>query len=117
MEDQHGRFDWASPDEEVFSYINRLASSVGTYLFGWGMYETMVYWETAHTLPEQSQVELDWARQWQATKKIVYSSTLAEPRSLRTRIERKFDPDAVRQLKADVRHDIAVAGPRSPRMR
>jgi len=52
-----------------------------------------------------------WARQGQAAEKIVYSRTLAEPRSLRTRIERKFDPEVVRQLKADVRHDIAVAGP------
>jgi len=52
-----------------------------------------------------------WARHGQAAEKIVYSRTLAEPRSLRTRIERKFDPEVVRQLKADVRHDIAVAGP------
>jgi dihydrofolate reductase len=111
VEDEHGRFDWAAPDEEVFSYINQLASSVGTYLCGRRMYETMVYWETAHTLPDQSQIELDWARQWQAAEKIVYSRTLAEPRSRRTRIERELDPDVVRRLKRDSRHDIAVAGP------
>ena len=111
VEDEHGRFDWAAPDEEVFSYINQLTSSVGTYLYGRRMYETMVYWETAHTVPNQPQVELDWARQWQAAEKIVYSRTLAEPRSVQTRIEREFDPDVVRRLKADVRHDIAVAGP------
>jgi dihydrofolate reductase len=110
-EDEHGRFDWAAADEQVHSCINQLESSVGTSLYGRRMCETMVYWETAHTLPNQSQVELDWARQWQQAEKIVYSRTLAEPHSLRTRIERKFDPDVVRQLKADVRHDIAVAGP------
>ena len=71
----------------------------------------MVYGETAHTVPNLPQFLRDWTRQWQATEKIVYSRTLAEPRSLRTRIERKFDPEVVRQLKADVRHDIAVAGP------
>jgi dihydrofolate reductase len=54
---------------------------------------------------------LDWALQWQAAEKIVYSRTLAEPRSVRTRIEREFDPDVVRRLKADVRHDITVDGP------
>jgi dihydrofolate reductase len=70
-----------------------------------------VYWETAHTIPGQTQFVLDWTRQWQATEKIVYSSTLAEPRSARTRIEREFDPEAVRRLKADSTHDIAVAGP------
>jgi len=75
------------------------------------MYGTMVYWETAHTLPGQSQVGLDWAREWQPIEKIVYSRILAALRSRRTRIEREFDPDVVRRLKGNSRHDIAVAGP------
>ena len=111
VEDEHGRFDFAAPDEEVHSYINQLASSVSTYLYGRRMYEMMVYWETAHTVPNQPQFVLDWARQWQAAEKIVYSRTLAEPRSARTRIEREFDPDVVRRLKGDARHDITVDGP------
>ena len=112
VEDERGDFGWGAPEDEgLHSYINELASSVGTYLYGRRMYETMVYWETAHTLPNQPQVELDWARQWQATEKIVYSRTLAEPRSARTRIEREFDPDVVRQLKASAGHDITVDGP------
>jgi dihydrofolate reductase len=112
VEDEQGRFGWGAPeDEEVHSCINQLASSVGTYLYGRRMYETMVYWETAHTVPNQPQFVLEWARQCQAAEKIVYSRTLAEPRSVRTRIEREFDPDLVRGLKADVRHDITVDGP------
>ena len=112
VEDEHGRFGWGAPeDEEVHSYINQLASSVGTYLYGRRMYETMVYWETAHTVPNQPQVALDCARQWQAAEKIVFSRTLTEPRSARTRVEREFDPGVVRWLKADVRHDITVDGP------
>ena len=111
-EDEHGRFGWGAPeDEEVHSYINALASSLGTYLYGRRMYETMVYWETAHRIPDQPQFVLDWARQWQAAEKIVYSRTLAEPRSARTRIEREFDPDAVRRLKADAEDDLSVDGP------
>jgi dihydrofolate reductase len=110
-EDENGRFGWAAPDEEVHSYINALASSLGTYLYGRKMYETMVYWESAHTVPDQPQFVLDWARQWQAAEKIVYSSTLDEPRSARTRIESEFDPDMVRRLKAEAGHDIDVAGP------
>ncbi len=111
-EDEHGDFGWGAPeDEEVHSYVNEIASSVGTSLYGRRMYETMVYWETAHTIPDQPQFVLDWARQWQATEKIVYSRTLAEPRSARTRIEREFDPDAVRRLKANANHDITVDGP------
>jgi dihydrofolate reductase len=112
IEDEHGRFGWGAPeDEEVHSYINALASSLRTYLYGRRMYETMLYWETAHTLPDQPPFLLEFARQWQAAEKIVYSRTLAEPRSARTRVEREFDPDAVRRLKAEAEHDISVDGP------
>lgn len=111
-EDEHGKFDWGAPeDESVHSHINELASSVGTYLYGRKMYEIMVYWETAHTIPNQPKVVLDWARQWQATEKIVYSKTLSEPSSKRTRIERNFNPDAIRQLKANATQDISINGP------
>jgi dihydrofolate reductase len=74
------------------------------------MYETMIYWETAHSVPGQPQFVLDCARQWQATEKIVYSRT-AEPRSRRTRIEREFDPDVVGRLKGAARHDVSVNEP------
>jgi hypothetical protein len=115
VEDEHGRFGFTAPDEEVNPYINQLTSSVGTYLYGRRMYESMVYWETAHTVPNLPQ--FFWMRQWQAAEKIVYSRTLAEPRSVRTRIKREFDPDVVRRLKSDARHDITVKGPGSPRTR
>jgi hypothetical protein len=75
----------------VHCYINELGSSFGTYLYGPRMYETMVYWETAHTVPDQPQFVLDFARQWQSADKIVYSRSLAEPRNARTRIERDFN--------------------------
>lgn len=110
-EDERGAFGWGEPDEEMHAYINELAVPVGTYLYGRRMYETMVYWETAHTLPDEPPVVLEWARQWQAAEKVVYSRTLAEPRSARTRIEREFDPEAVRRMKADTGHDLTVNGP------
>src|SRR5262245_45587853 len=75
------------------------------------MYETMVFWETAHTLPDQPPFVLDQARQWQAAEQIVFSGTLAEPRSTRTRIARTFDSDDVRRLKADAERDLTVDGP------
>lgn len=112
VEDENGKFGWGVPeDENVHAYINELASSVGTYLYGRRMYETMVFWETAHLIPGEPQVFLDWARQWQAAEKVVYSRTLNETRSKRTRIEREFDPDAVRKLKASSERDITVDGP------
>lgn len=111
IEDKDGRFDWATPDEQMHAYINEISAPIGTSLYGRKMYEMMVYWETAHTIPNQPQIVLDWARQWQAAEKIVYSTTLAEPRSARTKIERAFDPETIRQLKARSGHDIDIAGP------
>jgi len=111
VEDAQGDFGWTPPNKEVNSYINELASPVGTYLYGRRMYEAMVYWEAAYAEHDLPQYLLDWAPQWQAAEKIVYSRTLAEPRSARTRIEREFDPDAVRRLKAEADKDITVNGP------
>src|SRR5258705_7911582 len=111
VEDGRGGFGWGAPeDQELHSYINELASSFGTYLYGRRRYETMLYWETAHTVRDQPQFVLDFARQSQAAEKFVYSRTLAEPHSARTRIEREFDPGAVRR-KANAEHDITVDGP------
>lgn len=111
-EDAHGDFGWGAPeDEELHRYFNSLAASIGIYLCGRKMYETMVYWETAHTLPDQPQHILDFAREWQASEKIIYSRTLTEPQSARTRIERIFDPEAVRQLKVGAERDLTVDGP------
>lgn len=111
-EDEQGKFGWGAPaDEAVHAYVNELSSSVGTYLYGRRMYETMVYWEGAHTLPDQPPFILEFARVWQRAEKVVYSGTLAEPRSARTRIERTFDPNAVRRLKADAERDLTVDGP------
>lgn len=98
-------------DPEVHTFINDLFRPVGTYLYGRRMYETMVYWETAHTDPDQPPHILQYARDWQAAEKIVYSTTLESVSSTRTRIERSFDPDAVRTLKATADRDITVDGP------
>jgi dihydrofolate reductase len=110
--DADGRFEWAAPDEEVHAFVNELERPVGTYLYGRRMYETMRYWETAHTLAGQRPVSLDFARIWQATDKIVYSTTLQAPDTARTRIEPDFDPVQVRKLKETADRDLTVGGPR-----
>ena len=109
--DEDGNFDWAEPDEEVHSFVNDLERPVGTYLYGRRMYEVMVYWETADTLPDQPAFIRDFAQIWQAADKIVYSKTLETVSSARTRIERDFDPEAVRQLKESSGRDLTVGGP------
>jgi dihydrofolate reductase len=111
IEDENGNFDWAAPDEEVHSFVNDLERPVGTYLYGRRMYDTMVYWETATTVADQPPVVRDYAEIWQAADKVVYSKTLQTVSSARTRIERDFDPEAIRQLKAEAERDITVGGP------
>jgi dihydrofolate reductase len=109
--DEDGNFDWAVPDEEVHTFINDLQRPVGTYLYGRRMYETMVGWETDPTLAVQSPLMRDFAEIWQAADKIVYSKTLEAVSTARTRIERDFDPVAVRQMKALAGRDLIVGGP------
>jgi dihydrofolate reductase len=120
VEDEHGRFGWAKPDAEVHAFVNELERPIGTYLYGRRMYETMVWWETIDTGPAQDarardDAELwravsDYAELWRAADKIVYSRTLDGVSSARTRIEREFDPDAIRALKRTAAADISVGG-------
>ncbi len=108
--DEESNFDWAAPDEEVHAFVNDLERPVGTHLLGRRMYETMVFWETVDTGPDQEPVMRDFAEIWRAADKVVYSRTLAEAPSARTRIEREFDPDVVRELIASASRDVAVGG-------
>ena len=98
-------------DQEVHTFIGDVFRPVRTFLYGRRMYETMVFWETAHAEPDVPPHILEYARDWQAAEKIVYSTTLDEVSSAKTRIERTFDPDAVRTLKAEADHDLSVDGP------
>jgi dihydrofolate reductase len=110
-EDERGAFDWAPPDDEVFAFITELMRSAGTYLYGRRMYDTMAVWETDPALAAQSELTADYGSAWQAADKVVYSSTLAATSTSRTRLERHFDPRAVRDLKAAVSGDLLVGGP------
>ncbi|MDP9116067.1 MAG: dihydrofolate reductase family protein [Actinomycetota bacterium] len=111
IEDSAGRFDWAAPDDEVLAFLNELERPVGTYLYGRRMYETLVYWETADVHREQAPVEWDWMQMWRSADKIVYSGSLESTSSTRTRIERDFEPNAVRAMKDSLHRDISIGGP------
>jgi dihydrofolate reductase len=110
IEDADGRFDWAAPDEEVHMFVNDLERPVGTHLYGRRLYQTMVFWESPPDLPRQPRVVQDFAEIWQRADKVVYSRTLETVGTARTRIEREFDPEAVRQLKATADTDLTVGG-------
>ena len=111
--DEDGNFGWAKPDEEVHAFVNDLERSVGTYLYGRRMYEVLVAWETPDA-PDQAPFCRTTPQIWQATDKIVYSTTLEAVSSARTRIEREFDPEAVRELKASRNATSPWAAPTSP---
>jgi dihydrofolate reductase len=109
--DQDGNFDWAVPDNNVHSFINELEQPVDTYLYGRRMYETMLAWETMDTGADQPRELAEFAHMWRAATKVVYSTTLSTVSSARTHLRRDFDPEAVRQMKAQPGGDMSVSGP------
>jgi dihydrofolate reductase len=111
ISDERGNFDWAKPDEEVHAFINELERPVGTYLYGRRMYETMVAWESIDASADQPAHLREFAEIWRAADKVVYSRRLEAPSSSRTRIERDFDPEAVRELKAASGSPLGIGGP------
>ena len=109
--DEDGKFDWAQPDEEVHTFLNDLERPVGTYLLGRRTYEVLTYWDDPPALDKQPPFVREFAKIWQTADKVVYSKALEDVSTARTRIERQFDPAAIRQLKAQSERDIAVGGP------
>ncbi len=109
-EDERGAFDWAPPDDDVFAATTALLRSVGTFLYGRRLYETMAVWETNTAIAEQSDLTADFASAWRAADKVVYSTTLAAVPTATTRLERHFDPDAVQELKAEATSNLTIGG-------
>ena len=109
VNDKRGNFDWAAPDEELHAFFNDLERGIGTHLYGRRLYEVMVWWETA-LKDEESDAVNDYASIWRGTEKVVYSTTLDEVSSARTRIERTFDAEAIQALKATTDRDITIGG-------
>ena len=106
-----GNFDWSAPSDEAFAFITNLHRPIATYLYGRKEYETMAVWETPEVIPGLTPAMMDFARIWQAADKLVYSKSRETVSTPRTRLEREFDPQAVRELKAQSPLDISVAGP------
>lgn len=106
-----GNFGWSTPSEETFAFMTDLHRPIGTYLYGRKEYETMAIWATPEVMPGLTPAMWDWARVWQSADKIVYSRSRETVSTPNTRLERDFDPPAVRALKAQSPRDLSVAGP------
>lgn len=109
--DPDGSFDWAEPDAEVHQYVNEQEAGVGTYLYGRRLYETMAVWDTDDWLAGEPPLMHDYARIWRGADKVVYSTTLESVSTARTRLERSFDPAAVRELVERADREVGVGGP------
>ncbi len=109
--DADGDFDWGDPGPEAFPFVTESFRPVSTHLYGRRNYELMTYWQGAYLDAGASELDRDFAAVWQASDKIVYSTTLPEVSTPRTRVERDFDPEAVRRLKSEVAGDLVIAGP------
>ncbi|MFY1683391.1 dihydrofolate reductase family protein [Micromonospora sp. WMMD730] len=110
MEDERGTFAWLPIDDEVFAFHTECLRPVGTFLYGRCLYEAMAVWETDPALAARSDLMADFASVWQGASKVVYSTTLTGVSTADTRIERRFDPAAVRGLKATASSDLMVGG-------
>jgi dihydrofolate reductase len=106
--DAGGGFGWAEPDADVHTAVNDLVRGTTTHLYGRRMYDVLVAWETMDTAGAPAHYG-DYQALWRAADKVVYSRTLTDVASERTRIERDFDPGAVEDMK---RHgDLSIGGP------
>ena len=108
--DGKGNWDWSVPDEDVHTLVNDLARPAGTHLLGRRMYEVLTAWETIDTVDQPRSIQ-DFAQIWKEADKIVYSRSLKAVSTAKTRLERSFEPDAVRKLKAEAERDITIGGP------
>jgi len=109
--DEDGNFDWAAPDEDMHTFVNQLERPVGTYLYGRRMYEVMAFWEDANALADQPPFVREFGEIWRAAEKVVFSKTLAQVSTARTRVEREFDPASIGRMKAQADRPITVGGP------
>jgi dihydrofolate reductase len=105
-----GEIDWSAPDEELHRFHNQRTRELGAHLCGRRLYEVMAYWETvdeSSTVPEH---EIEFARIWKETPKIVFSHTLDSVEAKNTRLASDDIADEVARLKEEPGKDMAVGG-------
>jgi dihydrofolate reductase len=109
--DRQGSFDWAMPDEAIHAFVNDLEREVGTYLYGRRLYDVMRYWDTAPTDETQPGYLADYAEIWKAADKIVFSTTLDDVSTARTKLEPRFDPANAGAITRASDRDVSIGGP------
>lgn len=110
VNDAQGSIDFTTPTEEVHAYINRHLLSARTEIYGRRLYEVMKVWETWDASDEPASVR-EFSEFWKGIDKVVYSTTLDSVETSRTRLERHFDPVALRAFVDASEHDVSIGGP------
>lgn len=109
IEDASGSFEFSEPDAELHQFWNDFLRQTGTQVYGRRLYETMAVWETME-VEDEPEVVREFAEIWKGRDKLVYSRTLEAVSTPRTTLEREFNPDQIRQLKAGG-DDLVIGGP------
>jgi|SRR5579872_4146227 len=105
-----GRFDWATPDDEIFRFHTELERSLGGHLLGRRLYETMLYWEMAGNDARLSDLEREFAEIWRTLPKVVFSPTLTSVEGSNTRLAQNDLRAELAALQESVSGDVAVGG-------
>jgi dihydrofolate reductase len=106
-----GDLDWGSVDEELHSWFNERQAAVQASLYGRKLYELMAaYWPTAGSEPSAPAVEREFARIWNATPKVVFSTTL-ERVEHNSRLVRGDVTEVLKELRTEFDGDLDVGGP------
>ena len=109
--DEDGKFNWSTPDEEVHAFVNDLERSVGTLplrasnVRGDGRLGEPGRIRRRGARHPGIRGDLAGGREGRVLEDLEAVS------SARTRIERDFDPDAIREMKARAARDLSVGGP------
>ena len=104
-----GTFDWGAPDEELHRFHNERIRALGGHLLGRRLYETMLYWETAHEDPEATDYMHEFADIWKALPKVVFSKTLTEVVG-NTRLARGGIAEEATALMERTGRDVGIGG-------
>lgn len=105
-----GKFEWAMPDEQLHRYHNQQARELAGHLLGRRLYESMLYWETAHQEPDADEVTLEFATVWRALPKVVFSRTLGSVEGSNTSLACRDLASELAMLRQSVQGDIGVGG-------
>jgi len=99
-------------DEEIHRAFEAQEAATSVAVYGRRLWDTMAaHWPTADQNPDASPVEVDYARVWQALRKVVVSRTLTEIEGPNATLVHDDPVTLVRNLRQTTDGIISIAGP------